>query len=389
MVAYAVVCALIWVESSNFSSTETRRRCVPEQSSGCVVTVAKCLIVFLNSRAQVAAASKAPKAVKFMRKEMSILTKCIFGDKSILQESEVGRAFDAIVIETTGVALPGPIVQLFFADPQVRRQATLDAVVTVVDAKHVHEHLQVAPPQTPPSSSSSSEQLPVGEVVVVGRDEVREQIACADRIVVNKCDLLQPAAEGSSTATSLTSVCAIAQSLNPAATVLTSTMGKLQVSQLLGLKAFDLKCQVIPEQLPPGPGSAMKAQADANNTANAQGTIGVDGTFQSSMFSAAHKSNVETFTLTEKDRPVDIDKFNAWLPEFLQEHGGGLYRMKGFLWVHGQKHKLVCQGVHMTFTGERGVEWAKDETKHSFLVFIGKTPLPRAIIKREYDKCLI
>jgi len=343
----------------------------------------------------VAAASKAPKVVKFIHKGVSILAKCIFGDRSIFRESEVGRAFDAVIIETTGVALPGPIIQLFFADPQMRRQATLDAVVTVVDAKHVHEHLQVVPPSAPSSFSSADKQSAVGEVVVVGRDEVREQIACADRIIVNKCDLLQSDAEESNATSSVTSVCAIAQSLNPAATVLTSTMGKLPVSQLLGLKAFDLMCQVIPEQLPTGPGGATKAQTTnkedgaATSTANAQGTLSDDGTFQSSMFSAAHKSNVETFTLTEKDRPVDIDKFNAWLPQFLQEHGAELYRMKGFLWVHGQKHKLVCQGVHMTFTGERGVEWAKDETKHSFLVFIGKTPLPRVIIKREFDKCLV
>lgn len=358
---------------------------------------------------QVAAASKAPKALKFVRKAAAILAQPFFGEKaSFFNTGAKGRAFDAVVIETTGVAQPGPIIQLFFADPQVRRQTTLDAVVTVVDAQHVSEHLQVHQPNT--SFPSARGQATVGEVVVVGRDEVREQIACADRVVVNKCDLLQLKEGGPAAASAVEAVCTMVRSLNPAASVLTSTQGQLAPAQLLGLKAFDLKCQVIPAPLRQTDEARQKAQksraevqhALGNNTnkpqtpttdaeessSGAQGSVGSDGVFRSSVFAVAHKSNVDTFTLVESGRPVDVDKFNAWLPEFLQAHGGGLYRLKGFLWVHGQKHKLVCQGVHMTFTGERGAAWATGDTKQSTLVFIGKAPLPRAEIKKAFDKCL-
>jgi|AntAceMinimDraft_5_1070358.scaffolds.fasta_scaffold44464_2 G3E family GTPase len=349
-------------------------------------------------------------ALKFARKAAAVLFKPFFSNTSFLNKGEKGRAFDAIVIETTGVAQPGPIIQLFFADPQVRKRTTLDAVVTVVDAQHVREHLTVASLTT--SFPSGRGQATVGEVVVVGRDEVREQIACADRVVVNKCDLLLQNKDGLkegglTVASSLEAVCMIVRSLNPAATVLTATQGKLTPSQLLGLKAFDLKCQMIPAPLRQTDEARQKAQKSrtsvqcalgspagaegggaAGSSSGAQGTVGSDGVFHSSVFAVAHKSNVDTFTLVESNRPVDVDKFNAWLPEFLQAHGGGLYRLKGFLWVHNQKHKLVCQGVHMAFTGERGAAWAKGETKQSTLVFIGKAPLPRAEIKKAFDKCL-
>ncbi len=94
---------------------------------------------------------------------------------------------------------------------------------------------------------------------------------------------------------------------------------------------------------------------------------------------------METFTLEEGD--VDLDLFNEWVPALLTAHGEQLYRLKGLLAVKGDRRRFVCQGVHMTFTGERGAAWGAEPRK-STLVFIGKAPLPQAEIASGFRKCV-
>jgi len=119
----------------------------------------------------------------------------------------------------------------------------------------------------------------------------------------------------------------------------------------------------------------------------------VNAVYRPNQLVSSHQSPVDTFSLVETSdgaggNEVDLDRFNAWLPELLQAHGEKLYRFKGFLAVRGERRKQVCQGVHMTFTGERGEPWGTGEPRTTTLVFIGKKPLPKVDIKRDFLRCL-
>mmetsp|Transcript_71678 Transcript_71678/g.135200 ORF Transcript_71678/g.135200 Transcript_71678/m.135200 type:complete len:738 (-) Transcript_71678:214-2427(-) len=434
-----------------------------------------------------------------------------------------GRAFDAIILETTGMALVSPIIQLFFADAEVRKQTKLDAVITVVDARHVWNHLKVLDHDKDTEDTQGAQELVVN-AALGGREEVLSQIAYADRVVVNKVDLcvatsesengdqgregpgqegqdqsrleaespskrtvvvieedsgsdndngpddtevekgvasggavessrttnplpplpslpslplmhlqassLSPSPPPSSSSPlsppspqavgkggeakqletplapvssstpksspksfpkSAEDVCLAVRSLNPRCDILTAVQGQVPVTQLLGIKAFDLKCQVIPASLA-APSSTTSKQTTKLPTGGSFGVAG-SSVFQTNQYHRTHKSMVDTFTLVHESdgkggNEVDLDKFNSWLPTLLNEHGEKLYRLKGFLAVKGETRKLVCQGVHMTFTGERGDAWAPGEARKSTLVFIGKAPLPRAKISAALERCL-
>ena len=112
--------------------------------------------------------------------------------------------------------------------------------------------------------------------------------------------------------------------------------------------------------------------------------------FRMQPFATLHGSGVETFTLVEEGGSgVDLDLFNEWLPKVLRDHGEKLFRLKGFIFAAGEARRLALQGVHMTFTGERGEPWGPGEPKKSTLVFIGKKPLPRMEITMGFKKCLV
>lgn len=263
----------------------------------------------------------------------------------------------------------------------------------------------------------------------------------------SKCSGASGAGERSSgegSGRSVEGVCELVRSLNPRADVVRSgPTGRVPPALLLGIKAFDLKATVIPPALAQsaeerrkhdrGRAEVASALGIATKGLGSFGTFSGDGLFEPGAFARAHRSSVETFTLVE-EAPLDADTFNTWALEMLQvsglrenparacssvspslgfptffktripgnppsppngllfsleqTHGEKLYRLKGFLHVKGEARRLVCQGVHMVFTGERGMPWAAGEARKSTLVFIGKAPLPRAEIKQGFKKCI-
>lgn len=178
---------------------------------------------------------------------------------------------------------------------------------------------------------------------------------------------------------------------------------------MLGLRAFDPRCQVIPAPLLKDDRAAKKSDKKSNevrkmlsagssdSSSGQPGSSsgwahfsGSDGLFKlNSQFATMHRSMVETFTVVEEDSPVDLDQFNEWLPTVLRDHGQNIYRLKGFLHAAGEPRRLVLQGVHMTFTGERGQAWGKGEKRKSTLVVIGRKPLPRNELLLGFRKCLV
>ncbi|MGD1937082.1 MAG: CobW family GTP-binding protein [Cyanophyceae cyanobacterium] len=215
--------------------------------------------------------------------------------------------FDHLFIETTGLADPAPVIQTFFMDDEVRAKAQLDAVVTVVDARHIQQHWDA--------------------------DEVVEQIAFADVILLNKTDLV--------TAAELDDLEQRVRGMNALAKIYHTENAQVEMDALLNVKAFDVNnaLQINPELL-----------------------NGV---------TAKHDKTVGSITLMESGA-LDAAKLNAWFENLMAEKGPDIFRMKGILNIAGQDDRLVFQGVHMMFEGRKDRPWKADEPRKSELVFIGR-----------------
>lgn len=216
--------------------------------------------------------------------------------------------FDYLVIETTGLADPAPVAQTFFVDDDMKRRLALDGIVTVVDSKHIREHLDQSP-------------------------EAKEQIAFADVILLNKIDLVPPA--------DVDRLEARIRAINAVATIHRTKDAQMEITRLLNIGAFDL---------------SRKLEIDPNFLGEA--------THQ-------HDPSVFSVALVEDD-PVDEDRMNEWFREVLSTMGTKIYRMKGILNVKGRNHRFVFQGVHMLFDGRPDRPWKTGERRRNELVFIGR-----------------
>lgn len=215
--------------------------------------------------------------------------------------------FDLIAIETTGLADPAPVIQTFFFDEDLQAKLTLDAVVTVVDAKHVWEHWD--------------------------SDEVQEQIAFANVLLLNKIDLVEPAR--------LDELERHIRATNALVRIYRTERCDLDLDRVLGVRAFDLDraLEIDPQFL----------AEDAHE----------------------HDESIYSVAFTESGA-LDFDKLNTWMSELLQAQGPDIFRMKGILNVAGEDERFVFQGVHMIFDGRSDRPWRRDETRQSELVFIGR-----------------
>jgi G3E family GTPase len=203
--------------------------------------------------------------------------------------------FDYILIETTGLADPAPVVQTFFVDDEVREQLGLDALVTLVDAKHVQLHLDES-------------------------DECKEQIAFADVILLNKIDLV--------TTAELEALEQRIRAMNRFARIHRTRNAALALDQLLDIRAFDLDkaLEVDPMLL-----RDVDHQHDETVT-----SVGID-----------------------LPGDLDEKRLNQWISTLLRDKGGDIFRMKGILSVGGNDNQLVFQGVHMLFDASEGRPWGK------------------------------
>ena len=228
--------------------------------------------------------------------------------------------FDGIIIETTGLANPAPVAQTFFVDDNVRTRTRLDAIVTVVDAKNLPARLKDSA-------------------------EAEEQIAFADVIVLNKTDLV--------TAEELTDVEAQIRKINRFARIHRTTRADLPVAEILDQGAFDL-----------------------------QRVLAREPEFLDEGHEHSHNEDVSSMSF-ELTRPVDPEKFNAWISALLAEKGQDLLRTKGILAYPGEDRRFAFQAVHMIADGDFIGKWPEGE-RRSKLVFIGRN-LNRPQLRRGFE----
>lgn len=240
---------------------------------------------------------------------------------------------DAIIIETTGLADPAPVCQTFFVDPDVEKYARLDAVVTVVDAKHIAQHLDEVKPEGV-------------------ENEAVEQVAFADRILLNKCDLVSEE--------ELVALESRLKSMNHVAHIIRTQLNasSLPLDKIMGLNAFSL-----------------------------DRVLAVDSEFLEESHGHHHESSVGSVGFSFQG-DMNLTLLEDWIMDLLQLKGNDLYRYKGILAIKGMSKKYVFQGVHMTFDGMYTTEWKPSEVRINRFVFIGKN-LDRDELKKDFMECLV
>jgi G3E family GTPase len=217
--------------------------------------------------------------------------------------------FDAIIVETTGLADPAPVAQTFFVDQDVSDAAKLDAVVTVADAKWLTDRLKDAP-------------------------EAKNQIAFADVIILNKIDLVSP--------DELAAVEARIRAINPYARIHRAKNCQVPIAEVLNRNAFDLDriIELAPDFLEEG-------------------------------HHHHHDEDMQSVSVRHPGA-VDPDKFMPWISDLTQREGPNILRCKGIVAFPGEPKRFVFQGVHMILDGDLQGTWKDGETRQSRVVFIGR-----------------
>jgi G3E family GTPase len=264
--------------------------------------------------------------------------------------------FDAIIVETTGLADPAPVAQTFFMDENVGRKAKLDAVVTVADAKWLQERLQDAP-------------------------EAKSQIAFADVILVNKTDLVSPDELGELEAR--------IRGINPYARLHRTERCRIALPEVLGRNAFDLDriLDIEPEFL--GGDHHEDGHHDHHDhDHDHHHEHGHGHHHQHDGGGLKHYHDEEMHAIALKtDKPLDPDKFFPWVQDLVQKEGPSILRCKGILSFKGDDERFVFQGVHMILDGDHQRPWQEGEKRESRIVFIGRK-LPEEKIREGFESCV-
>ena len=261
------------------------------------------------------------------------------------RQASATRGFDAIIIETTGLADPGPVAQTFFVDEEVKAKARLDSVTTVVDAKHVLLSLSES-------------------------REAREQIAFADQIVLNKTDL---ASEDE-----LKMIEARLRRLNPLAKIHRAVRSRVELTAVLGRGGFDLERIVALEPQFLNPSHGEDGHVHDEDCGHDHGADGHAGRL--------HADDIKGVSL-RVEKPVDGVRMTRWLNELLAAQGPDILRAKGIVNVAGEPRRLVFQAVHMMLEGDLQRPWGDDEVRESRMVFIGRN-LDEAKLRAGFEACV-
>jgi G3E family GTPase len=262
--------------------------------------------------------------------------------------------FDAIIVETTGLADPAPVAQTFFVDENVGRQTKLDAVVTVADAKWLNDRLKDAP-------------------------EAKNQIAFADVILINKIDLVSPA--------ELSEVEARIRAINPYARLHKTERAKIPLNEVLERNAFDLD-RIL--DLEPAFLEGEEHDHDHHHEHGHDHGDGHDHDYKHANHHGGlkhyHDEEMQSISL-KSDKPLDPDKFFPWVQDLVQKEGPNILRSKGILSFKGEDQRFVFQGVHMILDGDHQRPWNKDEKRESRIVFIGRN-MPGKKIAEGFESCI-
>ena len=271
-------------------------------------------------------------------------------------------SFDRIVIETTGLANPGPVAQTFFVDEEVGAHYMLDAVLTVVDARHAMTQLDE-------------------------HEEAQRQVGFADRLLISKTDLVD---EGQ-----LVALRTRLRRINPRAPIGQVDFGRAPIAELLDIRGFNLndKLEIDPDFL-----TADEAMEQAHHHGHDH-----DGEHEHVHTEACdhsndphdahdhhhghHSDDIAAFVF-KSSRPFDPARLDEFLGSLVQVFGPRMLRYKGVLLMDGADRKVVFQGVHQMMGSDIGAKWGETEERGSKMVFIGKN-LPKDVFIRGLEQCLV
>jgi G3E family GTPase len=258
--------------------------------------------------------------------------------------------FDRVVIETTGVADPGPVAQTFFMDDEIAESYLLDSILTLVDAKHAQTQLDE-------------------------RQEARRQVGFADQIFISKADLV-PSDEVTELRHRLTH-------MNPRAPQKTVHFGEVALSEVFDLRGFNLnaKLDIDPDFL-------KEEEADHAHHDHAPGEHCDHPSHQHGAgHHHAQDDDVKSFVF-KSERAFDPAKLEDFLGAVVNIYGPRMLRYKGVLSMKGTERKVIFQGVHQLMGSDLGPAWAAGESRSSKMVFIG-IDLPKDIFMQGLQQCLV
>jgi G3E family GTPase len=260
--------------------------------------------------------------------------------------------FERVIIETTGLADPGPVAQTFFMDDEIAESYLLDSILTLVDAKHADGQLDT-------------------------RQEARRQIGFADQIFISKTDIADAA--------TVDKLIHRIKHMNPRAPQRKVHFGEVPISEVFDLRGFNLnaKLEIDPEFL--------NDDGHANHDHAHDHEHGHDdhehGDQCDHPHHHAHDDDVKSFVF-RSDKAFNPAKLEDFLGAIVQVYGPKMLRYKGVLNMKGSERKVIFQGVHQLMGSDLGPKWAPGEKKQSKMVFIG-IDLPKDILLQGLEQCLV
>jgi G3E family GTPase len=260
--------------------------------------------------------------------------------------------FERVVIETTGLADPGPVAQTFFMDDEVAESYLLDSILTLVDAKHAPLQLN-------------------------DRQEARRQVGFADQIFISKSDLVD--------ADALDALQHRLKHMNPRAPQKAVHFGEVSIKEVFDLHGFNLnaKLDIDPDFLQDN----SHAHHDHDHGEHCDHPSHQHGHDYEGGHHHHHDDDVKSFVF-KSNRAFDPAKLEDFLGAIVNIYGPRMLRYKGVLFMKGTERKVIFQGVHQLMGSDLGPAWAADEVRNSKMVFIG-LDLPKDIFFQGLDKCLV
>jgi G3E family GTPase len=260
--------------------------------------------------------------------------------------------FDRVVIETTGLANPGPVAQTFFMDEEIATSYLLDGVITIVDASNAMQQLDKL-------------------------EEAQRQVGFADRLFLSKSDLVSK--------DQLTLLETRLRRINPRAPIGRADFGTAPIAEILDIRGFNLndKLDIDPDFLKSEEAHHCDDHCDHDHHEHGHEHKHDHAAHQE----GGHTDDIAAFVF-RSNRAFDPARLEDFIGQLIQMYGPRMLRYKGILWMEGSSRKVIFQGVHQTMGSDLGAPWASEEVRGSKIVFIGQA-LPRAIFTEGLEQCLV
>ncbi|CAB3777356.1 CobW family GTP-binding protein [Paraburkholderia fynbosensis] len=260
------------------------------------------------------------------------------------------QTFDAVIIETTGLAAPGPVIQTFLVDPHLQAHLKLDSIITLVDAVHIHQRLGDS-------------------------QEAVEQVAFADQLIINKIEHVEEKR--------LHRIETALRVLNPFARIYKTSRCQVQLDTVIGHGSFDLSRVE---------GLAMMAQAPApehvhdEHCCHGHDHHGHEHAHAHGEGNHIESDGIGSVSLTT-DKALDLTRLEEWLGNLVTVGGADILRSKGIFYILGCARRYVFQSVHMLMEGDLQGSWSEGEARYSRYVLIGRN-LDREALRAGFEACI-